>query len=82
MRMVLVFMGMSMTVAMLVTVVPQLSFVQQKKEDESCQQHRKRRVGANVGLEHFWHQVQKRRAQQRPRSQAEHVVGEPSQRPK
>jgi hypothetical protein len=77
MRFVIIAVGVTvvMTMAMFVPVVPKFGLVEQKEKHQTDQQRQKQFVGPGLALEGFGQQVQKRRGQQCPGSQAEHVLG-------
>ena len=60
---------------MLVAVVVQLSFVEQKEKDQTCQQSAKQRLRARLAFKSLRQQMHKRGGQQRACGQAEQVLG-------
>jgi len=62
-------------VVVFMAVVPEFGLVEQEKEHQADQQRHEQAVRRNLALEGFGQQVQKGRAHQRARSQAQHVLG-------
>ena len=66
-------------VVVLMAVVPQLGFVEQKEKHQPAQQHGKEVVGTGLALEGFGQQMQKSRGHEGACGQAQHVLGKPGQ---
>jgi hypothetical protein len=63
------------TMVVLMPVVPELGFVEQKEEDQPNQQGQEQIVRTGLALKGLGQQVHKGRGQQRPSRQTEHVLG-------
>ena len=77
-----VVMAMRRVVVVLMAVVPQFGFVQQKEENQANEQRQKQVVRLHLALKCLGQQVHKGRGHQGTGSQAQHVLGIPGQRAK
>ena len=66
---------MLMACAMFMSVMPQLSFVEQKEKHQASQQCGKQIVGAGLTFKSLRQQVHEGRGQQGARSKAQHMLG-------
>ena len=71
----IVTMTMVMSAAMLVAMVPQLGFIEQKKEHQTHQQGREQLTCARLAFKGLGQQVHKGSRQQCASRQTEHVLG-------
>jgi hypothetical protein len=71
-----------LTMVVLMAVVPQLRFVEQKEKHQPNQQRQKKVFGCSLALKGFWQQVHEGRGQQGTCGQAQHVLGVTRQRAK
>ncbi len=70
-----VTMSVIVSVVVLMAVVPQLGFVEQKEKNQPHQQRQKQLMGTGFAFESFGQQMQKRGGHQGTGGHAQHVLG-------